>query len=119
MSSHMRNAARQVARPRYGISDLECLVSLGRLFRFVITSTDIKPHGFRFVKASRNRWDVLPCYRQDRIARVVGHVHQFGNKSKVVLWSDVVAGLVRPAGQQSISMQTNAPSLTQRVSLTH
>src|SRR5438876_8939894 len=107
MSNHVCNAASEVARPRYGISVLECLVSLGRLLRIGITSTDIKPQGFRFVKASRNRWDVLPCYRQDRIARVVDHVHQFGNKSKVVLWSDVVAGLVRPAGQQSISMQTN------------
>jgi hypothetical protein len=107
MSIHICNATSEVARPRHGISVLECLIRLGRLVRSVKTSTDIKPQDFHFAKASRKRWDVLPCYSQDRIAREVDHVHQFDKKSEVVLWSDVVASLVRPADQQSISMQTN------------
>jgi hypothetical protein len=53
MSTHPRDAAIEVARPRHGIGVLECLISLGRLVGGAGAATNIKPEGFHLIEAGR------------------------------------------------------------------
>lgn len=104
MSTHPRNTASEVAHPRCRIGVLECLISLRRLVGGAIAATNIKPKGLHFIKAGRHGRDVLPGHGQDGITGILDHVHQLGEESDIVIWTDVVACLVRPVGESLISI---------------